>query len=177
LTCISRHKFIDPIKHVVIVIPWGVKLHIIHSLYLALTCYKRSPFFLSCHRQFHMNWTSFKRSPVLKEHFFSLSQWWAKTSNFKEISLLIGCYNFLWQFNFFMYTIRIKSYFNLLTCHAVGDLKKPHLWPTIGFLQTALTVTSVKESNWDTVKQVEIWFYSDCIHKKVKLSSKMIATY
>ena len=27
-------------------------------------------FVLSCRSQFHMNWTSFKRSPVLKDHFF-----------------------------------------------------------------------------------------------------------
>ena len=27
-------------------------------------------FFLSCHRKFHMNLTSFQRSPVLKDHFY-----------------------------------------------------------------------------------------------------------
>ena len=32
--------------------------------------YQKVTFFLSCHRKFHMNWTSFKRSPVLKGHFF-----------------------------------------------------------------------------------------------------------
>ena len=26
--------------------------------------------FLSCHRKFQMKWTSFKRSPVLKDHFY-----------------------------------------------------------------------------------------------------------
>jgi hypothetical protein len=31
----------------------------------AVTCIKHSPFFLSCHRKFHMDWTSFKRSHVL----------------------------------------------------------------------------------------------------------------
>jgi hypothetical protein len=35
-------------------------------------------FFLSGHRKFHMNWTSFKRSPVLKDpdHFFFWCQMW-----------------------------------------------------------------------------------------------------
>ena len=37
-----------------------------------VTCLKRSLFFLSCHRRFRMNWTSFKRSPVLKVHFFCI---------------------------------------------------------------------------------------------------------
>jgi hypothetical protein len=39
-----------------------------------VTCIKRSPF-LSCHRTFHMNWSSFKKSLVWKGH-FSLSQRW-----------------------------------------------------------------------------------------------------
>ena len=43
------------------------------------TSIKQSPvlkvtFFLSCHRNFHMNWTSFKRSSVLKDH-FSFALW------------------------------------------------------------------------------------------------------
>ena len=37
--------------------------------------YENVTFFLSCHRKDHMNWTSFKRSPVLKDH-FALSQSW-----------------------------------------------------------------------------------------------------
>jgi hypothetical protein len=35
----------------------------------AVTCIKRSPFFLYCYGRFHMNWTSFKRSPVLNYHY------------------------------------------------------------------------------------------------------------
>jgi hypothetical protein len=43
----------------------------------AVTLNKQSPvlkgllfFSVSCHRKFHMNWTSFKRSHVLQDHFF-----------------------------------------------------------------------------------------------------------
>jgi hypothetical protein len=45
-----------------------------HTIYLrsykvkpayVVTSIKKSPFFLSCHRKCHMNWTSFKRPPVL----------------------------------------------------------------------------------------------------------------
>ena len=36
-----------------------------HELFLKL---KLLIYRLSCHRKFHMNWTSFKRSPVLKDH-------------------------------------------------------------------------------------------------------------
>ena len=38
-------------------------------LYSAVTYFKRY-FFFTCHRKFHMNWTSFKRSPVVKDHIF-----------------------------------------------------------------------------------------------------------
>jgi hypothetical protein len=34
--------------------------------------YLKVTFFLSCHGKVHMNWTSFKRSPVLKNHFCSV---------------------------------------------------------------------------------------------------------
>ena len=34
---------------------------------------------LSHHRQFHKNWTSFKRSPVLKDHFFFIQRWHLNT--------------------------------------------------------------------------------------------------
>ena len=44
------------------------------SLLSSYLCYKVT-FFLSCHKMFQMNWTFFKRSPVLKSH-FSLSQRW-----------------------------------------------------------------------------------------------------
>jgi hypothetical protein len=37
--------------------------------------YLKVNFFLSCHRKFHVNWTSFKRSPVLQGHFFFVPKW------------------------------------------------------------------------------------------------------
>ena len=36
--------------------------------------YWKVTFLLSCHRKFHMNWTSFKRSPVLNDHFLFVSK-------------------------------------------------------------------------------------------------------
>ena len=44
-------------------------------LYYTIACVKRWFLFLSCHIKFHMNWTSFRRSPVLKDHFFSPQRW------------------------------------------------------------------------------------------------------
>ena len=38
-----------------------------------VTCFTRSLFLLSCHRKFHMNWTSFKRSPFLYKYFLLIS--------------------------------------------------------------------------------------------------------
>ena len=51
-----------------------VQIHVQSNLALAVTSIKQSPvlkghLFLSCHRTFHMNWTSFKRPPVLYDHF------------------------------------------------------------------------------------------------------------
>ena len=34
----------------------------------------RSSFYCPCHRKFHMNLNSFKRSPVLEDHFFFYSK-------------------------------------------------------------------------------------------------------
>ena len=132
----------------VIVIPWGVKVHIIHSLYLALTCNERSPFFLSCHRKFHMNWTSFKRSPVLKEHFFPYPNGKLLTPGLTVSQLL----------SFTDVTVR-AVWRNPIVGHKCGFFRSPTAWHV------------------NKLEQVEIWFYSDCIHKKVKLSSKLIATY
>jgi hypothetical protein len=35
---------------------------------------KRSLFFLTCHRKFHVNWPFFQRSTVLKDQFFFVSK-------------------------------------------------------------------------------------------------------
>ena len=44
----------------------------------AVTCINESPFFLSCHRNFHMNWTSFKRSSILENHSFLITEMTSK---------------------------------------------------------------------------------------------------
>ena len=43
---------------------------LMQSPLLSSHLYWKITFFLSCHRQFHMNWTFIKRSAVLKSHFF-----------------------------------------------------------------------------------------------------------
>jgi hypothetical protein len=45
--------------------------------------------FLTCHRNFHMNWTSFKRLPVLRGHFF-LSQWWPHNTGLTVVHLYLN---------------------------------------------------------------------------------------
>ena len=47
-------------------------------------------FFLSCHRIVHINWTSFKRSPVLEDH-FSLSQMWPLNTDLTVLSKQSTC--------------------------------------------------------------------------------------
>ena len=53
---------------------WHMPVMLQEMQSLQLTCIKRSYFSCQCHWKFHMNWTSFKVSPVLKDHYFFVSK-------------------------------------------------------------------------------------------------------
>ena len=48
---------------------------LIWSPLLSSCPYLKITFFFSYRKKFHMNWTSFKRSPVLKKHVFFVPKW------------------------------------------------------------------------------------------------------
>ena len=58
---------------------------------LSSQLYDKVTFFLFYYRKFHMNWTSFKRSPVLKKDTFSLSQRWHLNTGM-TICLFLFCF-------------------------------------------------------------------------------------
>ena len=89
-----------------------------------------------------MNWTSFKRSPVLKEHFFPYPNGKLLTPGLTVSQLL----------SFTDVTVR-AVWRNPIMGHKCGFFRSRTAWHV------------------SKLEQVEIWFYSDCIHQKVKLSS------
>jgi hypothetical protein len=56
-------------------------------------------FFLSCHRNFHMNWTSFKRSSILEDHSFFITEMTSK-------------YRFDYIFNWIELSYDTEQFFN-----------------------------------------------------------------
>ena len=76
----------------------------------AVTCLKRSHFSCPVIEHFIWNWTSFKRSSVLKYHFFSFSQRWSLNTG-------LTTYFFVWYYfsenkysTKFIYNYSLKSH-------------------------------------------------------------------
>jgi hypothetical protein len=73
---ISQHKIkTNHLEHHLCLLPlledvWGnLKYTIIYRVESGIK-HHNSNLFLSCHTKFHINWTSLKRPPVLKDHLF-----------------------------------------------------------------------------------------------------------
>ena len=89
-----------------------------------VTSIKQSPvlkghLFLSYHEKIHMNWTSFKRSPILKDQFFPFSQWWPLNTGLPVIVLILSLVDFRWYIEASWWT---NSYL-------LSIVVPEHVWP------------------------------------------------